>query len=428
MIEQYILLKPTNENNFEDLVTDIFMRKYKTYNFQRFGKKGQKQYGIDSIGPVGSLLIGVQCKNHPEPNAKITVKEIEEEITKSEEFTPILNEYHIVTSASRDTAATAYVLGVTQERLKKEKYPVQIHFWEDICHYLNEYPDLLYRYFIQNLPKTEMENLTNYGFSVNKVTVDWPIDRNSLLSTISSNLLKVPLTTPYPLTVGLSSFNGVDSSGVADVNILLPDDIDNSFDEAYRKLTQFRSLIQTKEISKDLTIYPQIRISFAFLTGWIFRKVTSCRLTLVQKENRVWRTFDLPYVNPKITENLPILLDPASNEIALVLNVSRDIQNSVLMHLEKSDYKPRIILGYSIEGYTINSSAQALTIAHQFSLVIKNLIDRWKATKIHLFAAVPAGLAIMITYHLNAICPIVFYHLDESRQIYVVSGEIRNDQ
>ena len=428
MTDQYILLKPSDENVFEELVTDIFMRLYKTYNFQRFGKKGQKQYGVDSVGPGGSHLIGIQCKNHPEPNAKISIKEIDEEIVKSEGFTPILDEYHIATSANRDTVATAHVLAVTKERLKNEKYPVYIYFWEDICHYLNEYPDLLFRYFIQNLPKTGMENLTNYSFSTNKVTADWPIDRNGLLSTISSNLMGVSLTSPYQLTVGLSSFSDVSFSGIADINIPLPDNKDNSFDEAYKTLIQLRSLIQTKEISKDLTIYPQTRIAFAFLAGWIFREVTSYRLTLVQKESQVWRTFDLPYVDPKITENLPTLIDSKSREIGLVFNISRDIHNSVIKHFEKCATKPRAVLGYSVEGYSICSSAQALSVARQLAGVIKNLIDRWDITQIHLFASLPAVLAAMITYHLNAICPITFYHLDESRQIYIVSGEIRNNQ
>lgn len=427
MIDKFILLKPSDEDIFEDLVTDIFMRRYKTYNFQRFGKKGQKQYGVDSIGPVASKLIGIQSKNHPDPGTKISISEIDSEIAKSEKFTPSLDEYHIATSASRDAVVNKHVLSVSKERVKNGKYPVHIHFWEDICHYLNDYPDLLYRYFSQNIPQAGIENLTNYQFSSDKLTKNWPLNQKDLQSVITSNLKGIPLTSPYQTTIGISSFSSVNFSGATDVQIFLDDNKANSFKVATTTLTQLKSLLNAKDISKDLILYSQTRIAFAFLLGWIFRRVTFHRLTLVLKESQIWRTFDLPYVDPKITGNLPVLIDSKSKEVVLVLNISRDIQESVIKHFEKTKIKPRAILGYSLEGYAINTSAQALSIALQLAQVIKNLVDRWGASRIHLFAAMPTGLATLIAYHTNAICPISLYHMDEFRTNYILSGEIRNN-
>jgi len=427
MTNQFILLKFADEDLFEDLVTDIFMRQFKTYNFQRFGKKGQKQFGVDSVGSVSSKLVGIQSKNHPEPGAKISISKIDDEIIKSEKFKPTLDEYYIVTSADRDAKANLHVLSISKDRVKQGKYPVHIRFWDDIYHYMSDYPDLFFKYFSQNLSKEGVENLTNYQFSSDKSTNNWPSNKKDLLSGITSNLKGAPLTSPYQLTVGLSSFDSIDFSGISDIEITLSDKSEKSFKSAVKTLNQFKTLINTKEISKDIIFFPQTRISFAFLLGWVFRKVTSHRLTLALREGQVWKTYGLPYVDPKLTEDLPIILDSGSKEIALVFNISRDIQESVKRHFKKTKAKTKAILGYSVEGYTVTSSAQALSISMQLARVIKNLVDRWRVTRIHLFAAMPVGLATLIAYHVNAICPISLYHMDESRTNYILSGEITNN-
>ncbi len=427
MIDEFIFPKLADENIFEDLVTDIFMRRFKTYNFQRYGKKGQKQFGVDSVGPVLSKLIGVQIKNHPKPGTKITISDIDEEIRKSEKFKPILDEYYIVTSADRDVKAIAHVLSVSKKRVKQKKYPVYIFFWDDICHSLNEYPDMLYKYFIHYLPKEDFENLTNYQFSSDKSTINWPFDKSKLLSSITSNFNGAPLTSPYQLVVGISSFENIKFSGISDVKINLSDKEASSFETAANIFNQFKKIINSNKISKDLIFFPQTRIAFAFLLGWVFRKVTSHRITLVSNENQVWRTFDLPYVDPKLTENLPVFVNPEGKEIALVFNISRDIRDSVKKHFEKTKVKPKAILNYSVEGYIVNSSAQALSISIQLAKVIKNLVDSWDITRIHLFTAMPAGLATLIAYHTNAICPISIYYMDELRTNYILSGEITNN-
>src|SRR5512132_2628111 len=114
-MSKFVFLKPVDEDIFEDLVRDLYARVYSNRNFQRYGRKGQKQFGVDSAGFSAEKLIGLQCKNHPETD--ISTTEIDDEVKKSEDFTPTLDEYLIVTSADRDAKAIKHVLEISKTRL-----------------------------------------------------------------------------------------------------------------------------------------------------------------------------------------------------------------------------------------------------------------------------------------------------------------------
>ncbi len=51
----------------------------------------------------------------------------------------------------------------------------------------------------------------------------------------------------------------------------------------------------------------------------------------------------------------------------------------------------------------------------------------WGTQKIHLFGAMPAALATLISYNLNAISPIYIYFMEESRSTYKLGGILTNE-
>ena len=110
----------------------------------------------------------------------------------------------------------------------------------------------------------------------------------------------------------------------------------------------------------------------------------------------------------------------------LVLNISRNINNDVVKHVDRMSIQPRIVISYGIDGFAINSPAQALSVAIEIAKKIKVITDEWKIKKIYLFGALPAALAVLIGYYLNAICPIALYFLDEARVNYRFAGELNN--
>ncbi len=116
---------------FEDIVSDIAKLRWRDPNCSRYGRNGQRQNGVDIIGKPSYLdgLSGIQCKNSDEVNIKI----INEEITEADNFKPLLNEYIIACTASRDVKLHSAVMQLSQERQRRGKFPVQMWFWEDIA-------------------------------------------------------------------------------------------------------------------------------------------------------------------------------------------------------------------------------------------------------------------------------------------------------
>src|SRR5688500_4670396 len=100
MSTHFIFPKPSDWNTLEDIVSDVFSRKYRNYNFQRYGRLGRNRSGVDVAGPAQEGLIGIQCKHHPKGN--ISIDEINHELELSEGFSPPLTEFVIATSADRD--------------------------------------------------------------------------------------------------------------------------------------------------------------------------------------------------------------------------------------------------------------------------------------------------------------------------------------
>jgi hypothetical protein len=123
----------------------------------------------------------------------------------------------------------------------------------------------------------------------------------------------------------------------------------------------------------------------------------------------------------------PVLLSNDSREVALVLSLSRHIGTQVHSSIDGWPQKPRVIIELRLEGNSVRNSAQALSVAKEVAWRIKTYVDQWQAERIHLFAAVPIGLAPLITYHLNAICPIDLYFLDSNRAHYLRAGTIANN-
>lgn len=430
MSSHFAFPKPKEWNTFEDVVCDVFSRKFDNHNFQRYGRSGQRQFGVDIAGPTIKGLLGIQCKHHPDGN--ISLSEIDDEIAKSESFLPQLGEFIIATSADRDATAHGHVLQVSEARKANGKYPVGIKFWQDIYDWLGEFPELVYRHFSRYFPLQELENFhyPNLGES-RKTTVSWPTSLEALVGSIRKTVGGIDMIEPYKLTMGVSSFPGTTFGDAVDLEVLLAehfadeDSSETDFLKVGEILNDVKAAIQGPQFSKELVICLQARLSLALLLGWVFRQVSQFDLKLIFG-NQIWATSGLPLVQSRMIEELPTLIDQGSDEVVVSLCVSRSIELSVLEFISSWRKQPRAMLVYALEGQAVTSAAHALSISIDVSRRIKTLIDKWQVRKIHLFGAMPAGLATLIGYRLNAICPISIYFMDTSRTQYRLAGTLYN--
>lgn len=422
--------KPRDREMLEDMISDLFSYELGNSNFQRYGRNGQSQDGVDVAGMVDGDVIGIQCKNHPDKI--ISTSEIDKEIKKSKKFKPSLSKLIIATSSLRDTKAHRHVLKINKERKRKELYPVEIIFWEEIQDLFGKYPDLTFKYFTKQLPAQKPEDVILPDIRKrNHKSFAYPQDKKSIIAGIEESL-SVRIIDPYNAFVGISSFDGASFDGLVDLELQLGKLVHNdkksgeSVSEILSQLKDLKGFLDGKFFSKKLTLFIHARLSLAFLIGHIFKKVSKYDLVLVSGE-QVWRTYDLPVIHSGILDCLPEVNPKGDKEAVVILNVNRDISLGVKEYVKTWKTKPYATLGYFVDGGKIKNAAHALAVATDMAQKMKNLKDKWGMKRIHFFGAIPAPLAVMISYHLNAMCPINIYFMDQETGKYELGCELTNN-
>lgn len=433
MSNKFVYPKPRSWEDFEDIVADIYRRKYNQNNFQRYGRSGQRQDGVDIAGFVPNEgLVGIQCKH--KVKTEITEAEILDEIENAENFRPNLHSYIFATSSPRDNKIHEFVLQINETRIQQSQFGVEIVFWEDIIIDLTDFPDLLYKHITKYFPTTDAENISVIAQSRNKRTASYPISNQELNSLIEENLQGLLIADKYEISIGVSSFDEVSFDEIVDIKFQFAEYFQNSIkaDSKFLDMAEIirkcRQQISKSLISKDMWIYAKIRLSLAFLIGWLFPKVAGYNLYIVNyPNNNVYTTSNLMPVSSNLNERLPKIYDVTSEDIVICLNISRDITQSVMNFIEAEDTKPRALVIFDQEGYRVNSSAHALSVAIAIANRIKKIVDVEQVKHIHLFASLPASLAILITHRLNAIVPISLYHRGSENSKYILSGTLNSE-
>lgn len=182
------LPKPKSWDEFEDIVWEIYMRKWQDSHAQRYGRNGQRQNGVDIYVKQNNSdsYVAVQCKRYED--GKLSKKIIEDEVAKAGSFTPPISEYIIATTESRDTKIQDSVRELNEKYKSENKFLVYVVFWEDICNDLAtpSNHDLLKKYYsewerifqisetisLQEANKNYLKQLRNYFDDVTFAGID----------------------------------------------------------------------------------------------------------------------------------------------------------------------------------------------------------------------------------------------------------------
>lgn len=129
------LPKPSGWDEFEDICLSSFKLRWGSPNLARHGRQGQEQQGVDIYGQDNlQRLVGIQCKN---TIGSITKSIVDAEILNAGRFTPPLASLFIATTADSDATLQSYVRSVSEDRLRNNKFTVDIVFWGAIEHDLS---------------------------------------------------------------------------------------------------------------------------------------------------------------------------------------------------------------------------------------------------------------------------------------------------
>lgn len=138
--------KSRDPEEFERICKDILNKEYGS-GFKIYGKRGQKQNGIDICNTISSnSCIVAQCKNYiNQSSAKSLIKAIENDINSSKNlpFYKDINKFIVMTSMDRDKKVQDSICSISCG------FNIELWFWEDIQEVICSNDDLIKKYYPQ---------------------------------------------------------------------------------------------------------------------------------------------------------------------------------------------------------------------------------------------------------------------------------------
>lgn len=187
---------PKSWDEFEDIVWNLYIRKWSDPHAKRFGRQGQSQYGIDIYGQPTYLhgkYSAIQCKLYSK--TKLTAKLIQSEIAQVKKLNPPIVEYIIVTIEYRDVTLQQFEREFNAKcQIKKECFSIHFVFWDELCSELSQPQnhDLLTKYY------DGWRNIFNYTHEVNS------IDAESKVQSLREQIIREPYNDDLKRALGSS--------------------------------------------------------------------------------------------------------------------------------------------------------------------------------------------------------------------------------
>jgi len=124
------LPKPKNWQDFESIVRDAQMQRWKSTTLQKHGRPGQAQDGVDIWGPddIGRP-VAIQCKRYA---AALTLDDVTDEIEKATKFEARLTTLFLATTADYDAKLQQQVRLLSDKRVSQGEFAVSLLYWDDI--------------------------------------------------------------------------------------------------------------------------------------------------------------------------------------------------------------------------------------------------------------------------------------------------------
>lgn len=454
-IMHFILPKLANDNDFEDLVKDIFSVEFKNPNLQRYGRKGQAQDGIDIAGVAGynyetgkpSVL---QCKNHTAPilDADL-IKEINKEVKRFDKSKFNNCDYFFITSADNSKPVIDHCLEFTKSRSKTNKPAVIIRFWDYVSEKTLANWNILYEYYSGKLPISPPESFSltdnnikrrnTYDFKLDQLLDDTRIIEiaNAIHQHCARNLGVDPGNIdPYNIYLGISTNPLVMFDGQVDISIDASSFVADTtnLSEKYSRLVRcFKKLagvLKSPSYSSLLFIKSDLEINVAFTLGRLLRK-NKFGIRAVFKNTLFVNDGSKLTAYPSGVQELFLKNQNASamvDDCVFIFNSTLGTNiNEHVVHFIQGWNTPVLMRSYAIADGKIHNSSHALSVATDICDKLHNL--QFQGVKrIHLFLATPKPLAMLIGYGLNTLnTDIHLYFMSPDRKVYLRTGIINNN-
>jgi hypothetical protein len=189
-------------------------------------------------------------------------------------------------------------------------------------------------------------------------------------------------------------------------------------------LDDVKQALSMKTPSRRLHVFVQAHLPAAFALGAAFPESAHFTLQVnarVEGRDDIWSTEGLTsLVEP--FESFPYQSGGDAHvavvEIAIPTSTAADVARNLHTLGVSYKYHIRFTVRGGPDNRAVKSSAQALAMALQVGKELRRFYGQAGVTHIHLFAAVPAALAVMIGHQINAMSAMTLYHFLEKERRY----------
>lgn len=133
---------PAMPEDFESLCLRLYRKHWDVPNLQKYGRRGDKQFGGDLLGTDRhGRVCFIQCK-HRQWDRRLTVREVEVDIKAAKALDTKVDRYGIATTGKRDPKLQAYIAKKNAEHQSAGLFGVELDSWDDINELLNQHADI----------------------------------------------------------------------------------------------------------------------------------------------------------------------------------------------------------------------------------------------------------------------------------------------
>jgi hypothetical protein len=190
-------------------------------------------------------------------------------------------------------------------------------------------------------------------------------------------------------------------------------------------LDDVKQVLSTKISGRRLHMFVQAHLPAAFALGFAFPDASHFTLLVnarVEGHDDVWSTagsttsVEAFHANSYQSDGDAHV---AVMEIAIPTGTASDVAKNLQGLGISYKHHIRFDLPGGPDNRGVKSSAQALAMSLQVGKELRRLYGERGVTHIHLFAAIPAALAVLIGHQVNAMSAITLYHFMEKDRRYV---------
>ncbi len=133
---------PTNDDDFETLCRDLLRVHWSAPHMEIFGKRGERQFGIDVLDLGGQEPLYAAQAKLKEPHKSLPPKDIQHEVDLAKQFDPPLGKYGILTSGKVSTQAQRKVREINALHTTQGLFVVELFTWERISELVQKYSEV----------------------------------------------------------------------------------------------------------------------------------------------------------------------------------------------------------------------------------------------------------------------------------------------